>query len=69
MTSQARLFTLRPAHQDRSNPVCEGSGIIPVIETAFGTTDVRWCSIPCPVCGHVFTLNRDGRIRKHRRLS
>jgi hypothetical protein len=58
----------RPVTQDPNNPVCEGSGITPLVETAFGFTDDWRCQFPCPSCGVPVTVNRrTDLIRKHRR--
>lgn len=61
---------MRPIHQDANNPICEGSGVLPVQEWAFNvTSDFPWAPrVSCPGCGHQFSPTREGRIRKHRRL-
>lgn len=50
-----------------TDPVCEGSKVM--VELAFGETDTWGSRARCSECGHVFRVNRNGRLRKHRRLS
>lgn len=50
-----------------TDPVCEGSKVM--VELAFGGTDTWGSRARCSECGHVFRVNRNGRLRKHRRLS
>jgi hypothetical protein len=59
---------MRPIHQDKTYPICEGSNVIPLVESVFGVTDTWGSRAPCPGCGHTFRINRDGRLRQHRRL-
>lgn len=60
-------MTKRAAHQDANNPVCEGSGVTPLIEGSFGVTDTSENYVSCPGCGFEVGTNRDGTIRRHRR--
>lgn len=56
----------RPVAQD--NPICEGSGIEPLIDHGLYFTDDECGATVCPMCGITISVTRrEGRIRKHRR--
>ena len=58
----------RTVQQDASNPICEGSGVVPIVELGFCTTGELSYRVNCPGCGVLIAVNRrTDQIRKHRR--